>query len=181
MQDFNFVCPYFSGISELLDILNNNQKTEIIVDKKNIHLYNRCFYSDHEGIKFLTVPVKKISGKKNFTSIEIDNSTPWKKIHFNAIKSAYGKTPYFSFYENTLRYVYKKNYNNLFEFNLSTFLYIYQSLDINVKERNFLKWKELKISEYTNHFGIKISEPQNLTSLEFLFRFGPAGFFELFI
>jgi hypothetical protein len=181
MPDFNFVCSYFPCISDFLAILNDNIKTETLVDKKNIQLFNRCFFSDHEGIKFLTVPVKKISGKKNFTSIEIDYSTSWKKIHFNAIKSAYGKTPYFSFYEDALRNIYKKNHNKLFELNIVTFEFIYDSLGLNRTERHVLYRKELKIPEYINHFGIKITEFYHLSILEFLFRFGPAGIFEIFI
>lgn len=181
MQDFNFVCSYFTSISNFLDILNDDTITNIIVDKKNIHFYNRCFFSDHEGMKFLTVPVKKISGKKNFFDLEIDNSTPWKKIHFNTIKSAYGKTPYFPFYEDDLKNLYENDHNKLFEFNILTFHFIYDSLRLNKTERNVLYQKEFKIPDYVNHFGIRITDFHYLSALEFLFRFGPAGIFEILV
>jgi hypothetical protein len=59
--------------------------------------------------------------------------------------------------------------------------FISDSLKISNIEEEIKNVNEYKLLNYSNHFGIKISETHQLSVLEFLFRFGPAGIFEILI
>lgn len=62
---------------------------------------NRFYILTANGVKKFTVPVTG-SYHKPVKDIRIDDSNEWKNIHWRAIQSAYGKAPYFVFYEQDI-------------------------------------------------------------------------------
>ncbi|MEQ8925806.1 MAG: WbqC family protein [Fulvivirga sp.] len=60
---------------------------------------NRCYILGANNIQCLTVPVIKANSKQSITDLKIDYSRPWQKEHWRSIKSAYGKSPFFEFFE----------------------------------------------------------------------------------
>ena len=47
----------------------------------------------------------------------IDYSTNWQRLHINAITSAYGKSPYFSFYSEEILQILNQKHDKLLELN----------------------------------------------------------------
>jgi len=81
-------------------ILNNYKRIiiEIYENYPKQTYRNRTRILTSNGIMDLSVPVKKKKNNFCYTKdIEIDYSFKWYKIHLNAIKSAYGKSPYFEY------------------------------------------------------------------------------------
>jgi hypothetical protein len=78
---------------------------------------NRCYVRGANGIEALTVPVKKGGRKQAIKALEIDNSVRWRHQHWHAIRSAYGKAPYFEYFAEDLQRIYEKEHNFLFNLN----------------------------------------------------------------
>jgi hypothetical protein len=59
---------------------------------------NRCTIITANGLMNLVIPVKHIRNHTPVKDVPIDYSTDWQRVHWHAIRSAYGKSPYFEFY-----------------------------------------------------------------------------------
>ncbi len=63
---------------------------------------NRAEILSANGILRISIPVRK-DKKSMLKDIKIDNSHKWRKDHWGAIQSCYGKSPYFYYYSNQLK------------------------------------------------------------------------------
>jgi WbqC-like protein family. len=79
---------------------------------------NRCTILGANGTLDLIVPIVKNSGIKiPIKDVLIDYATPWQKIHWKAIESAYKSSPYFEHIEDSLRPFYYEQTKYLFDLN----------------------------------------------------------------
>jgi hypothetical protein len=67
----------------------------------------------------LTIPVVRNHGAKTpITQVKIDYSLPWQRIHLHAIRSAYGKTPFFIHYVDEVEANFSEGIPLLWDFNM---------------------------------------------------------------
>ena len=95
---------------------------------------NRCYLAGPDGPIRLTVPLEK--GKHQHSLIKevrVCNSYPWQKLHWRTLESAYRKSPWFEFYEESLRPVYEKPWDYLMDLNLELLGRITGWLDLDFK------------------------------------------------
>ena len=60
---------------------------------------NRCLIHDAQGHEvILTVPVLKVEHKQLTRDVQISYQQHWQHQHWMALKSAYGKSPYWDYY-----------------------------------------------------------------------------------
>ncbi|WP_338764443.1 WbqC family protein [Bernardetia sp. ABR2-2B] len=78
---------------------------------------NRTYILGANGKLALTVPVQKGSQKTLITEVKIDYKTDWNRQHWQSIKSAYGKSPFFIHYADFLEPIYENPPALLWEFN----------------------------------------------------------------
>lgn len=62
---------------------------------------NRCYILSPNGVQYLSIPIVK-TDNRCIKDIEIDYSVPWNSKHAHAIRSAYGKSPFFCYYYDDL-------------------------------------------------------------------------------
>ena len=81
---------------------------------------NRCLVRTAQGPQLLTVPVVDgASSRKVRTSeIEIDYRQNWMHRHFRTLQTAYGNSPYFSYYADYLEEIYAQKPFLLWDLNL---------------------------------------------------------------
>jgi len=87
--------------------------------------------SSIQGWDWLTVPVL-MSGKgyQKINEIEIDNSTPWARKHWQLIYFNYKKTPFFDRYSSFFEELYSKKWQKLIDLNENIIYYIKKELGI---------------------------------------------------
>lgn len=79
---------------------------------------NRCIIATANGPLALSVPiVKPDTPKCLIRDIRISDHGNWRKLHWNALVSAYRMSPFFDYYADDFAPFYEKKYEFLFDFN----------------------------------------------------------------
>lgn len=82
-------------------------------------LRNRTLIAAENGALPLTVPVVHSGGvKQAMRDVRISDHGNWRRMHWNALVSAYKKSPFFDYYADDFRPFYEKHCKFLADFNL---------------------------------------------------------------
>ena len=77
---------------------------------------NRCLIATTQGIQALTVPV--VRGETSLMKdIRISDHGNWRHLHWNALQSAYGESPFFEYYQDDILPFFTQRWDYLFDFN----------------------------------------------------------------
>lgn len=87
------------------------------VDFQKNGLQNRNQIKTAQGAHWLTVPVSQQLGQK-ICDVKINNSTDWRRKHWQTIQQCYGKAPAFKTYEKDLEALYVRQWTGLNELNI---------------------------------------------------------------
>ncbi len=82
------------------------------------------------GCVWLTVPTHHGCQCK-ISEVEIDNSKPWQRQHWNAFKTSYGKAQYFTEYSRFFQSVYEAEWTKLAPLNVHIIKYLAAQLGIS--------------------------------------------------
>ena len=64
---------------------------------------NRCNIAMTNGVQVLSIPVEKYDSLKcPMRDIRISDHANWRHLHWNALQSAYGESPFFEYYADDL-------------------------------------------------------------------------------
>ncbi len=112
--------PYLPNLEYLICLLNWEKSYIDIHEHYEKQSYrNRAEILTADGVQTLSVPVQKISGKKEkMNEVRIDHRQKWMRTHWRAICSAYGKSPFFEHYIDSFKPFFSKEYRYLWQFNL---------------------------------------------------------------
>ena len=92
---------------------------------------NRCVIATTQGTQALTVPIEKYDGLKcEMRDIRISDHGDWRRLHWNALASAYGESPFFDFYADDLRPFFEKRWQFLYDYDLEITMKMCELLDI---------------------------------------------------
>lgn len=89
---------------------------------------NRCVIAAANGLQALTVPVERTAddnmdangaqpGKCLMKDIRISDHGNWRHLHWNALMSDYGESPFFEFYADDIRPFFERKWTFLYDFN----------------------------------------------------------------
>lgn len=89
---------------------------------------NRCVIAAANGLQALTVPVERTAdgnmdangaqqGKCLMKDVRISDHGNWRHLHWNALLSAYGESPFFEFYADDIRPFFERKWTFLYDFN----------------------------------------------------------------
>lgn len=94
---------------------------------------NRCVIATTQGLQSLTVPIEsglKPKGTELISDIRISDHGAWRHLHWNALRSAYGESPFFEYYEDDLRPFFERRWDYLLDFNEAIRQKLCELLDI---------------------------------------------------
>ena len=107
---------------------------------------NRCTILTANGVDQLSVPVIG-SGKKILSKdIQIDHDQKWLNRHWRAIKSAYGRAPYFEFYSEEYHGVFQKKHRFLFDLSMEMLTQCLTNLQFEIDPQITSTYLDLKDS-----------------------------------
>ena len=169
---------------------------------------NRCLIATTQGVQALTVPVERNSQLSALNSqfikdIRISDHGNWRHLHWNALVSAYGESPFFEYYQDDIRPFFEKRWDYLLDFNEAIREKMCELLDIQPKVNYSLEFRvesgEFALKDFRE--GIRPKHPMadpdfkakpyyqvyqqkhgflaNLSVLDLLFNMGPESIFYL--
>jgi hypothetical protein len=101
---------------------------------------NRCVIATANGLQALTVPVEASrqlgaadNGKCLVRDVRISDHNQWRRVHWNALQSAYSESPFFEYYADDLHPFFEQKYEFLTDFNEAIREKVCQLLDIHPK------------------------------------------------
>ena len=115
---------------------------------------NRMIIPTTNGPLSLTIPTNHDTSMA-MKDIRISDHANWRHVHWNALMSAYGESPFFEYYQDDIRPFYEKKYEFLFDFNMEIMEKMIELLDIrpnvSVTDRYVLsEERRVKSEEYTS-------------------------------
>jgi len=94
---------------------------------------NRCIIATTHGPQALTVPIVHDAGTGLTRDIRISEHGNWRHLHWQALRSAYGESPFFEFYADDLAPFFERRWDFLVDFNMAITEKMCELLDINLR------------------------------------------------
>lgn len=102
-------------------------------NKRNKHL-NRMEIAGTNGIQTLSVPLSKPNGSMKVSEVGLSEHGNWRHIHWGALFSAYGRTPFFDYFADDLKRIYEdRGINTVFALNMALHYAVIDFLDLPVE------------------------------------------------
>lgn len=121
--------PNIQYISKLL--LHRNAVIDIYETYQKQSFRNRFTIFGANGPQDLSIPVIKPNGNRTLTKdIIIEYETNWQLVHWRAIVSAYGHSPFFEIFEEELIHLFEKKEKFLIDLNQKILDQVQKSLGI---------------------------------------------------
>ncbi len=149
-----FPTAYFPPISYLVFA---KQYDKVLIDggehyvKQSIR--NRTNILSANGVLSLSVPVcRDKTIRLTSGMIKIDYRTSWQQNHLRAIRSAYGKTPYFDYYYPDLETIIMSSPQKLIELNNKISTYVFEKMRIKTQMIETTDYVTEPSEDYRNAF-----------------------------
>lgn len=156
---------------------------------------NRAVIATENGTQSLTIPVVHDGGRMAIRDVRISEHGGWRRQHWNAIVSAYRKSPFFDYYADDFAHFYEEHNGFLMDFNLRLHNLISELLGLDrgveiidnehkatgiidvrhIAEPKSLSEIENAIQPYYQVFAQRNGFIPNLSIVDLLFNMGPEG------
>ena len=116
---------------------------------------NRCLIATTQGIQALTIPVDRPSTVNYIKDIRVSDHGNWRHLHWNALQSAYGESPFFDYYQDDIRPFFEQRWDFLLDFNEGIRAKMCELIDIQPKVSLTDSWSDISHSSlHTLHSSI---------------------------
>lgn len=168
---------------------------------------NRCVIATANGLQALTVPVEHSANSQQLTTssplvkdLHISDHNQWRRVHWNALQSAYSESPFFEYYADDIRPFFERKYDFLIDFNEEIRQKICELIDIHpnveytkeyqrqpafsdfrdaIHAKHPLPDSSFEPKPYWQVFQHRYGFQSNLSILDLLFCMGPESIFYL--
>ena len=118
---------YFGSVDWYRQLINADEPVHIDANENYVKQTsrNRCEIATANGKQILTIPVTTPTPKCNIKDVIVSEHGNWRHHHWEALKSAYGMSPFFDYYQDDIRPFFDKqafnenNWQHLFDYNLA--------------------------------------------------------------
>ena len=161
---------------------------------------NRCQIATTNGVQALTVPVERGTSPL-IKDIRISDHGNWRHLHWMALQSAYGESPFFEYYQDDIRPFFEQRWDYLVDFNEAICQKMCELIDIQPQVARSLEFvaEPKEQADYRTAINPKHPAPDagfapkpyyqvyapkhgflpNLSVLDLLFNMGPESIFYL--
>ena len=159
---------------------------------------NRCLIATTQGVQALTVPTER-GGSLLIKDTRISDHGNWRHLHWNALQSAYGESPFFEYYQDDIRPFFEQRWDFLLDFNEAIRVKMCELIDIQpkvtltseyspsskidyreaIRPKHPLPDPDFEPKPYYQVYQQKHGFLPNLSILDLLFNMGPESIFYL--
>lgn len=138
----------------------------------------RCRIATANGVQTLSVPV---NGSGSIRDIRISDHNNWRHLHWQALSSAYGSSPFFEYYADDIAPFFEKKCDSLFDYNLEITRKMCELLDLrkDIQLTDSYQGSALDLNQkvdckpYYQVFQARHGFLPDLSILDLLFNMGP--------
>lgn len=180
-----YYCKLFSFESVVMETAENYLKQTY---------RNRCLIATANGIQALSIPIEKPLTEKCLTKdIRISDHGQWRHLHWHALVSGYGASPFFEYYQDDFIPFYERRFDFLFDYNEQLLFMICKLIDIQPHIIHSSRYEETVENDFREQIRPKrpipdptfVSKPYyqvfrekygfspNLSIIDLLFNMGP--------
>ena len=163
---------------------------------------NRCIIATTNGIQALTIPSERsdsqsvlADNKTLMKDIRISDHGNWRHLHWNALTSAYGESPFFEYYADDIHPFFEKKWEYLYDFNMEITNKMCELIDLRpniatteefikspegftdfrdvIRPKRPLQDNDFEPKRYYQVYESKHGFLPNLSILDLLFNMGP--------
>lgn len=185
---------YFPSIEQMATVAQADSVVWEVEDNYQKQTYrNRAFIAHSNGVLLLNVPIRhsKTRKRQHIKEVMVENDFPWQEHHWKSLQSAYRTSPFFEFYEDDIKHLFKDPVNSLLAHNLKIYDTLSELIGIEVKtsktlvyntqpkecdKRHLINSKkntEFQTEPYTQVLEANHGFLPNLSVLDLLFNEGP--------
>lgn len=128
----------------------------------------RCRIAAPNGVQMLSVPVRYSNGD-NVREVRISDHNNWRHLHWQALSTAYGSSPFFEFYEDDIRPFFQPDWEYLYDYNNDIMLKMCELIGIDTTKEA----RPCTRTEYYQVFKNRHGFLPDLSILDLLFNMGP--------
>ncbi len=144
-------------------------------------LRNRCLIDSPQGALVMSVPIEKPEPGCLTKDVRVSDHGNWRHRHWNALKSSYGQSPFFEYYQDDFAPFYEKKWEFLADFNIDLTNLVCALLDIDAKVSRAEEYESVSAKptvsapakQYYQVFAHKHGFLQDLSIVDLLFNMGP--------
>ena len=153
---------------------------------------NRCVIATANGLQALTVPVEhnsqfsvldgqwpKANGQL-VKDLRVSDHNQWRRVHWNALQSAYSESPFFEYYADDIRPFFVEKWNRLFDYNMAITQKMLSLIGIEKKIGVTDSYKgvtpivdDIQLPPYYQTFQRRYDFLPDMSILDLLFNEGP--------
>lgn len=154
---------------------------------------SRSYIYGPHGAMMLNIPIKHNENKSRMGTVEISYETAWQNTHWQAIKTAYGSSPFFEVLGPELEPFYQKKINRLIDWNTELLKLMLNWLQVSPNLSFTENWSPDLDNDFRESFHPKRKTAENfepypqvftdehgfipnLSVIDLLFNEGPAAF-----
>ncbi|HEY1047810.1 MAG TPA: WbqC family protein [Bacteroidia bacterium] len=140
--------------------------------------FNRLEFGGHQGKMTFSIPLLASTRKGPYAQVEISYATNWHNQLINALKTAYGKSPFFEYYDYQIEKILRKKLTHLMALNLELMQWSLKALKMETRIEMVphvpfeLQNKDQLNSVYHQVFASEIGFVKGLSILDLIFNEG---------
>ena len=153
---------------------------EVVIDTAEHYvkqtIRNRCTIAMPDGPQHLIIPVEAASSHVAMREIRISEHGNWRHHHWNALRTAYGKSPFFEYYADEFApFFASRAHDYLIDFNAALHEVVCRLLDITqpVPPSQRRLQPDGPPQPYYQVFAPRLGFLPDLSILDLLFNMGP--------
>lgn len=147
---------YFGPVSWYRHIVCTTQPVYIDAQERFVKQTNRsrCKIATANGVQTLSVPLTYNNGDV-ITDVRISDHNNWRHLHWQALSSAYGSSPFFEYYADDIRPFFNPDWEFLYDYNRDITLKMCELIGINPDIRG----KGVQLLEEEKIHSVRTSHP----------------------
>lgn len=138
---------------------------------------NRSYICGSGGIEVLSLPIEQGAGHSSpIRDVRLSSHGNWVRMHTEALRTAYGTSPFFEYYWDDIEAIYRRGHTFLWDFNWDLLLLLIELIDLPSFPRvttDFLAPKQSILTVLEDwRYGLTPKKPVEDA------RFFPAGYYQ---